>query len=151
MTPLNQIIQDSLDNGWDMFGWKDHVEYKDWDCYFSSTDYESQDCFEILLQTPGSKIDWKQDFSLSDLIFNHNFMKALYGEELIHYDMNPYKHCGGIVSNPDEGISKCFKCGEEGLLNEELVDEAYLVHGYKLYEIESDTDRLNYLLQSRGA
>ena len=68
---LTTVIERAISKGWDMFGWKNN------DLYDNHSFIENS--LFVHYQFRGRK--YQNMYSLSDIIFNHDFAKAYWGEE----------------------------------------------------------------------
>lgn len=78
---LTKSIEKALGNGWDMFGFAGKL--KAWNVNPGEFNYQTW-----LFGRLDDRMVWQLEVSLSDIIFNHDFAKAFWGEKRTWYDPN---------------------------------------------------------------
>lgn len=74
---LEALIQRAIESGWNKFG-----EYKMWSIRFFEDPIQPRFAFTQTVSTiRGDRTDYSHQFTVSDLILDHDFARALFGEE----------------------------------------------------------------------
>jgi len=143
MESLKQIISRAIEQGWNLFGWV--VNEKDTDTHYKEG-FESWRTIEIT-EKPNLIIENRfrghlimDAYSLSDIIFNHDFAKAIFGEE------EKCPDCGeSLYAEIWQGELSHYECP-----NNHNWDDCggYTIHLPKLSLIESDQDRIAYIYKN---
>lgn len=95
---LEKAIQKAIDGGWDFFG---HAKYDERQWYPLNsregvgTEYIGGNNWRIELVIPprGSLRTRSYAYDLKEIIFNHDFAKALWGEEKVDIDYQDDSYC----------------------------------------------------------
>ena len=131
MKTLNQIVQRSLDQGWDMFGLPEKYQTVKYKVHVDGTvGFRCGWVDKVNVQRYICKV-----YSLSDIIFNYDFMKALVGEELV------CATCGTPV--PERGIT-CAFCNRYITVSEHT-NLAYEFHLSLVVNQKTNDARIAYL------
>jgi len=77
---LTKAIQKAIDGGWNKFG-----EFGGWGLRFFDDSVQPRFVFMQEFTNPeATGVNYSQQFTVSDLLSNHDFAKALWGEKHIH-------------------------------------------------------------------
>lgn len=94
---LTKSIEKALGNGWDMFGFAGKL--KAWNVNPGEFNYQTW-----LYGRLDDRMVWQLKVSVNDIIFNHDFAKAFWGEPMCTQCKHTDLDCPNHHSNCDTGV-----------------------------------------------